>query len=322
MIDLDSFIQKLRSFDRAGIAQAITLIESNKESDQDLADILFQKLLPIKSASYIIGVTGAPGVGKSCFIDVFGSKLAVLNKKIAILTYDPSSILSGGSLLGDKTRMMHLSQHKNVFIRPSPSKSTLGGLGPKTFETLQLFQALGFDYIIIESVGVGQSEIDLASLVDCFILLLAPGGGDDLQGLKKGILEFCDILLVNKADQSLREMAEQTLHDYTYVAKAKKIPLHLISALENQGIDDVIDIIKQQKPKNQKKQKDFIRHILLAQMMDCLDKKISDDDVLSNVFNKYILSIEKNALTPHQVLKDFLPKVIESLGIMKKNNLS
>jgi LAO/AO transport system kinase len=303
---LDSFIQKLRSFDRAAIAQAITLIESKKESDQDLADVLFQKLLPIKSTSFIVGVTGAPGVGKSCFIDVFGSKLAALNKKIAILTYDPSSTLSGGSLLGDKTRMHYLSQHKNVFIRPSPSKSRLGGLGPRTFETIQLFQALGFDYIIIESVGVGQSEIDLASLVDCFMVLLAPGGGDDVQGLKKGILEFCDILLINKADKALRPMAEQTMHDYAYFAKTKKITLHLISALEDQGIDNVVEIIKQRKLKVHKNKKEFIRHILLQQMLDYLDKTIHNDDTLSSILLEQIVSIEKNEQTPHQAMKEFL----------------
>lgn len=318
MIDLDPFVQKLRSFDRVAIAQAITLIESKKESDQDLADVLFQKLLSIKSTSFVVGVTGAPGVGKSCFIDVFGSKLAGLNKTIAVLTYDPSSTLSGGSLLGDKTRMHHLSQYKNVFIRPSPSKSTLGGLGPKTFETIQLFQALGFDYIIIESVGIGQSEIDLASLADCFIMLLSPGGGDDLQGLKKGILEFCDILLINKADNVLRSVAEQTFNDYAYYAKSKKIPLHLISALEDQGIDHIVEIIKQQKPKNKKNQKDFIRHILWQQMLDYLDKTIHKDDVLLNILLEQIESIEQNEQTPHQALKVFLPKIIHFLNETQK----
>lgn len=308
---INVLVQKLKVFDRASIAQVITLIESKRESDQDLVDILFQQLQPIQQKSFIIGVTGAPGVGKSCFIDIFGSKLAALDKKIAVLTYDPSSTLSGGSLLGDKTRMIHLSKYSNVFIRPSPSKAVLGGLGPKTFETIQLFQALGFEYIVIESVGVGQSEIDLVALVDYFIMLLAPGSGDDVQGLKKGVLEFCDLLLINKADHAAREMVQQTLNDYAFFAKSKKIPIYPMSALEDQGVDLIVDIVKQQKSKILKNQKDFIRHMLLQRIMDYMDKKIESDVILNELFDKYISSVEKNERTPHQALNDFLPFVVK-----------
>lgn len=207
-------VEKLKSGDRRTLSKAITLIESSKAEDQVKAQELLKSILPNTGKSFRLGITGSPGVGKSTFIENFGQYLVGKKHKIAVLAIDPSSPTSGGSILGDKTRMEKLSNEENVFIRPTPSNGTLGGVAQKTREAILLCEAAGFDFIVIETVGVGQSEYEVASMVDFFLLMILPSGGDELQGIKKGILELADSIIINKADGDNARLALQTQAQY------------------------------------------------------------------------------------------------------------
>ena len=204
----------IRSGDRRALARAITLIESQRADHKTEAQELLEILLPDTGEAVRIGVSGSPGVGKSTFIEAFGLYLAQQGKRLAVLAVDPSSALSGGSILGDKTRMERLARENDVFIRPSPAAGAHGGVAHRTREAMLLCEAAGFDVILIETVGVGQSEIAVADLVDVFALLVQPGGGDDLQGIKRGVMELADLIIVTKADGELAELARHTAADY------------------------------------------------------------------------------------------------------------
>ena len=197
---LDEYVAGIGAGDRAMLARAITLVESTKPEHGALAQQLLQALLPTSGGALRLGITGVPGVGKSTTIDQLGINLVEAGHKLAVLAIDPTSKRTGGSILGDKTRMSRLAQSRNAFIRPSPTSGTLGGVTRKTRETMALVEAAGFDVIIVETVGVGQSEVTVADMVDFFLVLLLAGGGDDLQGIKKGIIETADMIAVNKAD--------------------------------------------------------------------------------------------------------------------------
>ncbi len=237
--------------DRAALARAITLIESTRADHRQQAQQLLSQLLPHTGKSTRIGITGVPGVGKSTFIEAFGLHVITQGHKVAVLAIDPSSALSGGSILGDKTRMARLSQHENAFIRPSPSTGSLGGVARHTRETMLLCEAAGYDVIIVETVGVGQSETEVASMTDIFVLLLLPGSGDSLQGIKKGIVELADLLVVNKADGDMAAQAQRVRADYTAATRIL-IPANphwqprvlTCSALESKGIEEVWNAIK------------------------------------------------------------------------------
>lgn len=207
-------IEKLKSGDRRTLAKAITLIESQREEDQVLAQELLRNILPFTGKSFRLGITGSPGVGKSTFIENFGQFLIKKKHKIAILAIDPSSPTNGGSILGDKTRMEVLSQQYEAFIRPSPTSGMLGGVAQKTREAILLCEAAGYDFIIVETVGVGQSEYEVSNMVDFFMLMILPSGGDELQGIKKGILELADLIIINKADGESANAAIQTMAQY------------------------------------------------------------------------------------------------------------
>jgi LAO/AO transport system kinase len=200
--------------DRRALAQAITLVESTRDDHRAAAEELIERLLPATGMSIRLGISGAPGVGKSTFIEAFGLQLVAAGKRVAVLAIDPSSRRAGGSILGDKTRMTELSRSSKAFIRPSPSSGTLGGVARRTRESLLLCEAAGFDLIIVETVGVGQSETAVADMVDLFCLLLLPNAGDELQGIKKGIVELAELIIVNKADGELRDAATRTVADY------------------------------------------------------------------------------------------------------------
>ncbi len=208
---------------RRALARAITLVESSRPDHRTEAEALEAALLPHAGGSIRIGISGVPGVGKSTFIESFGSHLIERGQRVAVLAVDPSSKLSGGSILGDKTRMESLARSPAAFIRPSPTGGTLGGVAQRTREAMLVCEAAGFDVVIVETVGVGQSETAVADLVDLFVLLLPPGGGDELQGLKKGIVELADILLVNKADGDLEAAAGRAAAEYSGA-------LHLLQA--------------------------------------------------------------------------------------------
>jgi len=211
--DIPALSDALRSGDRRALARAITLVESGRTDHRAEALALIEALGNEREALRI-GLSGTPGVGKSTFIEAFGLMLTGLGLKVAVLAVDPSSARSGGSILGDKTRMERLSRDPNAFIRPSPSQSHLGGVARRTREAISLCEAAGYDVILIETVGVGQSETMVAEMCDLFVLLIAPAGGDELQGVKRGIMEIADLILVNKADGALKSRASRTCEDY------------------------------------------------------------------------------------------------------------
>jgi LAO/AO transport system kinase len=228
------------------LARAITLVESTRGDHRAQAAELLDEVLPKTGDAVRIGITGTPGSGKSTFIEELGSRLTADEHRVAVLAVDPSSRRSGGSILGDKTRMERLARDDRAFIRPSPSGGTLGGVARRTREAGLLCEAAGFDVIIVETVGVGQSEVAVADMVDCFVLLAAPGGGDELQGIKRGIMELADVVVVNKADGDLEAAAGRAVADYRHAVHLLRpkhpdwqVPVIATSALEGTGIDEV-----------------------------------------------------------------------------------
>ena len=245
-LHLEDYAAGVLAGDRAVLARAITLVESTRPTDQALARGLLQRLLPDTAPSHRIGMTGVPGVGKSTTIDQFGMNLIEAGHRIAVLAVDPTSRRTGGSILGDKTRMQRLSQSPHAFIRPTPTSGTLGGVARRTRETMALVEAAGFDVVIVETVGVGQSETAVADMVDFFLVMLLAGGGDDLQGIKKGIVELADMIAINKADGDNIERANRAateyrgaLHILTPASPNWQPPVVTISGRDNSGLDDV-----------------------------------------------------------------------------------
>ena len=241
---------KIVAQDRRALSRAITLVESSREDHRSQAADLLDQLRGQSSQAIRIGLSGTPGVGKSTFIESFGMMLIAQGLRVAFLAVDPSSARSGGSILGDKTRMDRLSREKNAFIRPSPSQSHLGGVARRTREAIELCEAAGFDVVLIETVGVGQSETVVAEMSDLFILLMAPAGGDELQGVKRGIMEMADMILVNKADGDLKPAAMRTCADYSGALRLLRLRPQdpdgfpkavTVSALEEQGLKDAWD---------------------------------------------------------------------------------
>lgn len=210
---IEELAEGVRAGKRRHLAKAITLVESNREADQKVAQELINRVHDVKE-TVRVGISGVPGVGKSTFIEALGNVLVEEGLKVAVLAVDPSSPATGGSILGDKTRMETLSSRKEAFIRPSPTSGTLGGVAKRTRESMMLCEAAGYDVILIETVGVGQSEFEVASMVDCFLVLMLPGAGDSLQGIKRGIMEIIDILVINKADGDQERMAKNAISEY------------------------------------------------------------------------------------------------------------
>lgn len=214
MIELTELVAGVRAGDRTMLGRAITLLESTRPSDRVAAGELLAACLPQSGQAHRVGITGPPGVGKSTFIDALGTQLTAAGQRVAVLAVDPSSSVTGGSILGDKTRMERLSVDPNAFIRPSPSSGNLGGVGRATRETMIVLEAAGYDVVLVETVGVGQSETVVAEMVDFFLVLALPGAGDELQGIKKGIIEIADLIAINKSDASPGK-ANHSVRDYT-----------------------------------------------------------------------------------------------------------
>ncbi len=242
-IDPSKLADQLRSGHRAALARAITLVESRRDDHRAAAAELLSRIMPDTGNAIRIGMTGVPGVGKSTLIDSFGSNLTASGHRVAVLAVDPSSTRTGGSLLGDKTRMARLAVDKDAFIRPSPSGGTLGGVAGRTREAMLLCESVGYDVIIVETVGIGQSETAVADMVDVFVALMLPGAGDELQGIKKGVVEIADIIAVNKADGAGGKAAGAAAAEYRAALRIltpnadAETPVITVSGLANEGLD-------------------------------------------------------------------------------------
>ena len=248
--DLANLARRIRAGERAVIARAITLIESRRTDHQKAARRLVQDLLPATGKAVRVGITGVPGVGKSTTIDALGTLLSGRGHKVAVLAVDPSSAMSGGSILADKTRMARLGSDPNAFVRPSPSSGTLGGVAAKTRESILILEAAGFDIVLVETIGTGQSETMVADMTDCFLVLMLPGAGDELQGLKKGVVELADMIAINKADGDNLKRAKAAaaeyraaLHILTPRSANWSPPVAIYSALTGNGIAELWGLV-------------------------------------------------------------------------------
>lgn len=244
--------QAIRAGNRRALARAITLAESSRADHRQQAQVLLEQLMPDTGHSLRVGISGAPGVGKSTFIEALGNYALDQGRQLAVLAVDPSSSLSGGSILGDKTRMQELGRRRGAFIRPSAAGTSLGGVARRTRESVLLCEAAGFTVIFVETVGVGQSETEVAGMTDMFLLLLQPGGGDELQGIKRGIIELADLILVNKADGELAPAARHSAADYRMAlhlihprSRNWEVPVKRCSALTGEGIPEAWALIEQ-----------------------------------------------------------------------------
>lgn len=251
-LSVQTYSDGILAGDTAMLSRAITVIESRLPDDRAIADEILEKILPNTGKSLRIGITGVPGVGKSTFIEAFGQHLTALGKRVAVLAVDPSSKNSGGSILGDKTRMEQLARNPHAFIRPSATGLSLGGVARYTREAILLCEAAGFDIIIVETVGVGQSETLVKGMTDFFLLLMLAGAGDELQGIKKGIMEMVDAIAVNKADSGNENLAALAVSEYTHAlhllpANTSGVPVQVVacSALEDMGMEKIWALIQE-----------------------------------------------------------------------------
>lgn len=250
MVELNSLLDALLQGDRRALARSITLVESVRADHRQKAEQLLQALMKHTGRSIRLGISGTPGVGKSTFIESLGLKLTEQGHRVAVLTVDPSSSLTGGSILGDKTRMDDLSRHPAAFVRSSPAGAMLGGVARRTREAVLICEAAGFDVVIVETVGVGQSEVAVSQMTDTFILLLQPAAGDDLQGIKRGIMELAEIVVINKADGELKQAATRAAADYQNALGLLRgrnsqwqVPVVICSSLLGEGIDKLWQLV-------------------------------------------------------------------------------
>lgn len=284
-IDPEQLAIDLLAGKRAALARAITLVESKKAEHRHMAHQLIQQVLPKTGKALRVGITGVPGVGKSTTIDTLGANLTAAGHKVAVLAVDPSSTRTGGSILGDKTRMARLAVDRNAYIRPSPSAGTLGGVAAKTRETMLLCEAAGFDVILVETVGIGQSETTVADMVDFFLVLMLPGAGDELQGIKKGVLEIADMIAVNKAEGDGAIRARSAASDYRaalHILAPKSLnwtpPVITVSGLANEGLDHLWDQIEtfQNRMQASGEWQEKRSHQQVAWMWDLLQQRMMD----------------------------------------------
>ena len=316
---IPELLENIKQGNIAYLSRAITMIESTKEKDIKKSAKLLQACLPYAKNSIRIGITGVPGVGKSTFIEAFGTYLINLNKRVAVLTIDPSSSINKGSILGDKTRMEKLAKEKNAFIRPSPSGEQLGGVAKKTKEAIILCEAAGFDVILVETVGVGQSEIVVNSMVDFFLLLKLAGAGDELQGIKRGIMELTDAIIINKADgdnineaELAKNKFENALHLFPVKANNWQPKVSTCSSLTGKGIDYIWKIISDFLSLTQRNGSFEQNRITQNKnwLLQTLDQQLKDnfyknEEVQINM-NRIIKSVENNKTTPFEAANELM----------------
>ncbi|MCC5926506.1 MAG: methylmalonyl Co-A mutase-associated GTPase MeaB [Bacteroidetes bacterium] len=312
-------IDDLKSGNRRTLSKAITLIESTRAEDRESAQKLLQDAMPFTGGAWRIGVSGVPGVGKSTFIESLGMLLIARGLKVAVLAVDPSSPFSGGSILGDKTRMEKLVAHEDAFIRPSPTAGSLGGVTQRTRESILLCEAAGYDVILIETVGVGQSEYEVASMSDLFLLLMLPGAGDALQGIKRGILELANVMVVNKCDGDNRDRAEaarreieQGLHYLQSREETVETRVFLCSALTNEGIEAVwdhtlkqLEELKSSKRLDSNRRKQNLNWVKSLVEQQVLHRFWNDGNVQAD-YMKAITELRSGSITPMQAVDDIL----------------
>jgi LAO/AO transport system kinase len=311
-------IHQLKSGNRRALAKAITLVESKLSTHREQAQDVLNELLPETGKSIRIGITGIPGVGKSTFIEAFGLYLISLGKKVAVLAVDPSSPIRGGSILGDKTRMEMLSREDRAFIRPSPSEGALGGVAQKTRESMLLCEAAGYDVILVETVGVGQSEYEVAAMVDFFLVLMLPNAGDELQGIKRGIMELADALVINKADGESLNLAQQTLIHYKSAFKLLSTDsfwqpqVRTCSAIEKRAINDVWDMICEYQAlandngafngKRARQNKDWMKKLI----HEMLEMKLNQHPHVKDSLPQLQQAVLENEITPYNAAKKII----------------
>lgn len=305
--------------DRAILSRAITIVESTLEEDHALAADILDACIPKSGNSIRIGITGVPGVGKSTFIEAFGKQLTGQGKKVAVLAIDPSSQQSGGSILGDKTRMEELSRNENAYIRPSPAGKVPGGVAATTRETILLCEAAGFDTILVETVGVGQAETVVHSMVDFFLLLLLAGAGDELQGIKRGVMELADLIVINKADGDNKEKAQQARAQYQsavqlFPARASGwvTKVETCSALNSTGIEKIWEMVKQYRQlmeekglfeaRRQQQASFWLKERIEAE----LKHRFYADPVIQQAFRKIEPLVQAGKLSPYAASRQLL----------------
>jgi LAO/AO transport system kinase len=314
-------LEALRAGNRRALAKAITLVESTRDSDRGDAQQMLEQALPHTGNSLRIGITGIPGVGKSTFIEAFGLHLIEQGKRVAVLAVDPSSPIAGGSILGDKTRMEELSRREEAFIRTSPAGSALGGVAQKTRETMLLCEAAGYDVILVETVGVGQSEYQVAGMVDFFMVLMLPNAGDELQGIKKGIMELADALVINKADGESINLANTTKRHYTAALTLLRHALHwapqvmTCSSLTGENVGAVWDMIcefeatsRQQNTLQSKRDhqaRDWMHHLV----NEMLQLKLKSNSAARALLPQLEQQVVKGEITPYTAAR----KIIDCL---------
>lgn len=304
-------VEGILNSDRAVLGRAVTLIESTNPRHQQQAQKVLQEVLPHTGNSVRVGISGVPGVGKSTFIEAFGENLTRQNQRIAVLAVDPSSERTGGSILGDKTRMQNLSVNAQAFVRPSPTSGTLGGVNRVTRETMLLCEAAGFDVVMVETVGVGQSETTVAKMVDFFLVLMLPGAGDDLQGIKRGVMEVADMIVVNKADGDNINKANAAKNDYHHAIHMLSPatsewhpPVLTCSAIKNTGLDEIWQqiekhhtITKQSGSFSEKRDQQLL-HWLHATINDYLLRNFHSDEQVASRLDELRQQILSREITP------------------------
>jgi LAO/AO transport system kinase len=318
-VDVDTLAAQVREGNRRALAKAITLVESTRADHQRQAQQLLELLLPHTGGAVRVGISGVPGVGKSTFIEAFGLHLISLGKRVAVLAVDPSSARSGGSILGDKTRMAQLSATPEAFIRPSPSAGSLGGVARRTREARLVCEAAGYDVVLIETVGVGQSEYAVASMVDFFLLLMLARAGDELQGIKKGILELADAIAINKADGDNVRSAQQAAVEYRNALRLLRPasptwspPVVTVSALEGNGIADLWKTIREHHARLgehgeiQRKRLDQQRSWFWSMVDDGLKSHFLERRDVRRLLPEMEGAVEQAQLTPTQAAQQLL----------------
>ncbi len=319
ILSVPALVRGVLQGDKMSLSRAITLIESTNESDRAKAEHLIQKCLGRDQHSIRIGITGVPGVGKSTFIEAFGRQLTSLDYKVAVLTVDPSSSLSKGSILGDKTRMPQLVQEPKAFIRPTPSGTALGGVARRTREAMTLCEAAGFTIILIETVGVGQSEVAVHSMVDFFLLLQLAGAGDELQGIKRGIIEMADAVAINKADgNNIKEASkarlafEKALHLYPPKSNGWQPRVVTCSALRNEGIVAIWELISGYVADHKKngsfldKRRGQNKKWFLQAVDDFLHRKFYQNKRVQKKLESLVSQVEAGKKTPYKAAAELL----------------